>query len=115
MSEIRIGKWVISYDPPPIPVRTEDYVAVHDDYDGAPTYGDEASSDPRCLRGRSVQDVIEEIDALEEGEIKRRYKFAVTLAGEGTSMKEAWDNAVLAFMEDPGEGTVLSAEDIKEG
>ena len=62
----RHGPWTISYDPPPIPVRDWDYVGIHEDYDGAPTYSDEAPSDQRCVRGKSVEDVIEQIKDMED-------------------------------------------------
>lgn len=63
----RVGKWTISYDPPPIPVRDMDYQGVHDDFDGAPTYSDGSCTDRRCVRGSSVEDVLEQIRDLEEG------------------------------------------------
>lgn len=62
---VRLGKWLISYDPPPIPVRDLDYVGVHDDFDGAPTYSDGPCTDNRCVRGSSVEDVKEQILELE--------------------------------------------------
>lgn len=34
MDDIRIGSWVISYNPKPIPDRRHDYDALYDDYDG---------------------------------------------------------------------------------
>lgn len=34
--EGKTGKWFITYDPPPIPIRICDWHFVHEDYDGAP-------------------------------------------------------------------------------
>ena len=62
---VRVGKWTIRYDPPPIPVRNMDYCGVHDDYDGGPMYADDLPSDRRCIRGASVEDVVEQIRELE--------------------------------------------------
>ena len=50
--------WHITYSPKSIPVRQHDWEAVHDDYDGPP--------DNRCVTGKSMKDVVEQIDAIEE-------------------------------------------------
>lgn len=51
--------FVISYDPPPIPVRTMDWHYVHSDYDGA-----EDANDNRCGDCVSSEACKAEIDAL---------------------------------------------------
>lgn len=66
-TERRAGKWKIEYEgiDPQRP-----YSGVHDDFDGAPTYSDGPVSDRRCLRGSSIEDVLDQIAELEleEGE-----------------------------------------------
>lgn len=49
--------YVISYNPPPIPVRDFDYVYCHTDYDGP--------GDPRCGVTSSIEDAKREIDEFE--------------------------------------------------
>lgn len=61
----RHGNWTISYDPPPIPDRSMDYVGVHEDYDGAPLHSEGSPSDHRCVRGASVADVVQQIEEME--------------------------------------------------
>ena len=65
-SIVRVGKWTIRYDPPPISVRNMDYEGVHDDYDGAPLYSDDPPADNRCVRGGTVEDVLEQIRERED-------------------------------------------------
>lgn len=53
----------ITFDYPPIPIRTIDYSFFHDDYDGAPEHlYDGFSSDTRCGQGASVDDCKAQID-----------------------------------------------------
>lgn len=62
---VRVGRWTISYDPPPIPVREMDFMGLHDDFDGAPTDSESGCTDRRCVRGASVEDVLEQIAELD--------------------------------------------------
>ena len=69
---IRFGKWTIDYDPLPIPsgriaklIRELDFIAVHDDFDGAPTDSESGCTDRRCVRGGSVRDVLDQVNDLE--------------------------------------------------
>lgn len=50
--------YTITYDPPPIPIRTFDYLWSHVDYDGP--------EDPRCGRASSHEACVEDIKELEE-------------------------------------------------
>lgn len=59
-SNQRYGKWVIYYDPPPIPIRSSDYHFTHDDYDGA-----EDGGDRRFGHGSSVEDCKAQILDIE--------------------------------------------------
>ena len=69
MRKVAYRGWWITYDPPPIPVRTCDWQYWHDDYDGAPMYGDEGPADNRCGSAASEADARAEIDAwIEENE-----------------------------------------------
>ena len=53
----------------PIPVRCCDWQFWHDDFDGAPMYGDEGPADNRCGSAASEADAKAEIDAwIEENE-----------------------------------------------
>lgn len=52
--------WWITYDPPPIPVRTCDWQFWHDDYDGAPDAGDS-----RCGHAPSLEAAKAEVDFME--------------------------------------------------
>jgi hypothetical protein len=61
---VRHGKWTITFDPESM--GRQHYVAIHDDYDGAPMYSDGPPADNRCIRGESVAELIEEINAREE-------------------------------------------------
>lgn len=49
--------FIISFDPPPIPVRDCDWHAVHHDYDGA-----EDGNDHRYFHGPSAADCKAQID-----------------------------------------------------
>lgn len=62
----RYGKWTISYDPPPIPVRDCDYAFSHDDFD-ASYEGEEDGwvGNGLCGRGASVADCLEQIADIE--------------------------------------------------
>lgn len=53
--------FIISYDPPPIPVRTMDYHFVHEQYDGA-----EDSHDHRCGGAASLGAAMAGIDEMLE-------------------------------------------------
>lgn len=55
------GTWWITYDPPPIPIRSHDYQFWHDDYDGAPDSGD-----TRCGSAPSVGEARSMIREYEE-------------------------------------------------
>lgn len=57
---VRHGPWLITYDPPPIPIRTCDWQFVHDAYDGP--------GSQRVLSGSaaSVQDALVQIAEIEE-------------------------------------------------
>jgi len=52
--------WWISYDPPPIPVRTCDWHFWHDDFDGAPD-----ANDSRCGHAASLEEAKAQIDDAE--------------------------------------------------
>lgn len=49
--------YTITYNPPPIPVRSFDYEWVHDDYDGA-----DDGNDRRCGHSESVEAAKAAID-----------------------------------------------------
>lgn len=51
--------WEIAYNPKPISDRRHDWDATHKDYDGP--------EDGRYITGRSVEDLIEQIDEFEGG------------------------------------------------
>ena len=55
------GRWWITYDPPPIPLRTMDWHFYHDDYDGAPD-----AYDGRAGHGSSWHDCVSQIQEMEE-------------------------------------------------
>lgn len=59
-SSWKYGKWLIYYDPPPIPTRNCDYHFTHDDYDG--------EGDPRHGHAASVADAVSEINCIEDEE-----------------------------------------------
>ena len=59
------GKWIITYDPKPIPIRSLDYDFVHEDYDGGPEYSYDLPADNRCGNGKSVEDCSEQINDIE--------------------------------------------------
>ena len=54
--------YVITYDPPPVPVREWDWHFVHEQFDGAPDAGDY-----RCGDAASLTDCMCEIDLIEDG------------------------------------------------
>jgi len=56
----RYGSWIITYDPPPIPLRTLDWTYVHEDYDGA-----EDSGDRRLGYAPDIATCIVEINEIE--------------------------------------------------
>jgi len=60
-SEIRYGKYTITYWRKPIPTDAYDWDWVHDDYDGAPD-----SRDHRCGSARTISACKDEIDELED-------------------------------------------------
>jgi hypothetical protein len=62
MPKLRYRNWWIDYDPPPVPSRNCDWHFWHDDYDGAPTYGDEGPADNRCGSAPSLEAAKAEID-----------------------------------------------------
>lgn len=55
MSEYR--DFIITFDPPPIPIRTMDWHAVHKDYDGTPD-----GFDLRLFIGPTEADCKEQVD-----------------------------------------------------
>lgn len=57
---MRYGSWIITYDPPPIPLRTLDWTYVHEDYDGA-----EDSGDRRLGYAPDIATCIVEINEIE--------------------------------------------------
>lgn len=58
VKEVRYGRWMISYEPPPIPTRNCDWQFVHDDYDGP--------EDRRAGHAASIAQAMAEIDLIEE-------------------------------------------------
>ena len=58
------SKWHLSHDFPPIPVRSCDWSATHDDYDGAPDAGDNRSvmGATRAEACKAVEVLLEEED-----------------------------------------------------
>lgn len=65
--DIRFGPWRITYDPPPIPIRTMDWEFSHDDFD-ASWEGEEDGYVSNGLggRGSSVEDCKAQIADIEE-------------------------------------------------
>jgi hypothetical protein len=53
--------FTISYDPPPIPIRSCDWQFSADGFDGAPDSGDK-----RCGSAGSIKEAMEQIDSLLE-------------------------------------------------
>lgn len=68
-NEVRHGPWTITFDPPPIPIRTLDWEWFHDDYDGPPDW--------RCGRAASVEDALAEIAEREDDEADWREHVAM--------------------------------------
>lgn len=62
-TEYRFGRWMIFYDPPPIPCRNSDWHFYHDNYDGAPD-----ANDMRAGHAESVEGCLREIGEIEEWE-----------------------------------------------
>jgi hypothetical protein len=60
--DVRHGPWLIWYEPPPIPIRTNDWQFVHDAYDGP--------GGRRRLTGSapSVEDALQQIAEIEADE-----------------------------------------------
>lgn len=56
--------WTIRYDPPPIPARSLDWIAVHDDYDGWTDNGEWVSNN-LCIHAASREEIVAEIDEWE--------------------------------------------------
>ena len=56
----------IRRDPPPIPVRTMDWQAVHEDYDPTPQYSYDGPSDNRVLFAGTPEDIIRAVDEWHE-------------------------------------------------
>ena len=56
-----IGRWKITYEPPPISSRNHDWTAVHEDYDGAVD-----SHDYRAFTGPSIEDLLHQISDYNE-------------------------------------------------
>lgn len=65
-AKITYRGWHIRFDPPPIPTRNCDWQFWHDDYDGAPNYGDEGPADNRCGSAPSLEAAKAEIDLWHE-------------------------------------------------
>lgn len=61
----RYGAWRITYDPPPIPLRSCDWAFVHDDYDGAPD-----GHDTRFGHASSLEECKAMIDEIEADQRK---------------------------------------------
>lgn len=53
---IKFAGWTIQFDPPPIPIRSQDWQYFHEDYDGAPDSGD-----TRCGACASMEECLSEI------------------------------------------------------
>lgn len=60
-SVVRYRGFIITYDPPPIPIRSCDWQFVAEGYDGAPDSGDY-----RCGSAATEDDAMEQIDELIE-------------------------------------------------
>jgi hypothetical protein len=58
VQQVRYGRWMITYDPKPIPYRRNDWDFVHDEYDGP--------EDRRCGTAASIAQAMAEIDEIEE-------------------------------------------------
>lgn len=56
--------WEISYNPPPVPVRSFDWIAVHPDYEAWTEDGD-WTSNGLCLHAPNREELIVEIDERE--------------------------------------------------
>lgn len=61
------GLWYISCDSPPIPTRDYDWCAQHEDYDGDGAEWE--PKDDRVMRGKTREDVIEQVEAYVEEHI----------------------------------------------
>ena len=57
MHKYKYKNWYMTHDPKPIPDRRHDWEAVHEDYDGP--------EDDRAITGKSLNDLMEQIDELE--------------------------------------------------
>jgi len=53
------SRWHLSYDFPPIPSRSYDWSATHEDYDGAPD-----AHDDRCVHGPTREAAIAAVEVL---------------------------------------------------
>ena len=62
---LKYRDWTISWNPKPIPIRTMDYDAVHDDYDPTPMYLYDPPSDDRAFNAGSVIECKQIIDDWE--------------------------------------------------
>jgi hypothetical protein len=60
VTQVRYGRWMICFAPPPIPTRKCDWQFVHDDYDGAPD-----AHDNRAGHAGSIAQAMAEIDERE--------------------------------------------------
>ena len=58
VTEVRYGRWLITFDPPPIPTRNCDWSFTHDDFGGP--------GDRRSGHAPSLPLAMAEIDLLEE-------------------------------------------------
>jgi len=65
MADETYKEWIVRYDPPPIPTRDLDWIAVHPNYDGW-TQDGEWVSNGMCIHAPSREALIEEIDNWED-------------------------------------------------
>ena len=57
-------RWEISYAPPPIPIRSFDWTAIHPDYEAWTDEGEWTSND-LCVHAPNRQELLQAIDGWE--------------------------------------------------
>ena len=62
-TDSRGERWHLYNEPPPIPIRSHDWNATHEGYDGAPDSGD-----ARSFYAGSYHDVVECVEEYVEGQ-----------------------------------------------